>query len=147
MACSEPRCVLKVFRNDGDHQPGRAEAELGQMLEFGSLNSFIVDVGTIRGVQIAEPDHVMRHAYDTMQSRNLWVINFEVGAATCPPYAGPCFGHLVRQAVRGTRDDRNCDRPIVRRCLCSLGVKHVFKRGRRPPIAHRLLFHHSLANL
>lgn len=50
---SRLRCVREVFRSNGDYQPGRAEAELGQMFKFHGLNSFAVYVCAIRGVQIA----------------------------------------------------------------------------------------------
>ena len=44
--------LVEVFRDDGDHEPSRAEAELGQVSEIGVLNSFAVYICAIRGVQI-----------------------------------------------------------------------------------------------
>jgi len=49
---SSNRILVEVARDDGDHEPSRAEAELGQMSEFGVLNSFTVYICAIRGVQI-----------------------------------------------------------------------------------------------
>ena len=102
-----------MIPGDHDHKPCRADAKLGQMLQVGSLNPFIVYIRPVRGIQVAYSNHILGQAHDAVQTRDLRVIYFDVRAPTNLSYAGFCLGQLVRQCRGRTCNDGNFDRPVT----------------------------------
>ena len=57
---------------------GSADAEFGEMLQFGYADAFIGKVSAIGGIHIPQPDHIALDLDGAMPARNLFVVDDDI---------------------------------------------------------------------
>ncbi len=57
----DSRGAHHAFRENGDQEQRRADPELGHVYKLGGLHAFIINIRSVRRVQVAEQGHTETH--------------------------------------------------------------------------------------
>src|SRR5271156_3895108 len=85
MSIVKPREKRDSRGEDADAQDGNADAKLGGVFEPRRKDALFTEVGSVGGAKVAEKYRVSLHFDSAMQTGNLGIINFEIGAASNTP--------------------------------------------------------------